>query len=724
MKRALMIAGFTLLVSLALLSYLPEKTQWIPAIIFLILGLISLIFRKIEYVKYIAFVLILVAVSGFSLTVSDYIATNNLTEHNEEESYFSGYVESVYTDGFVLKSELDGEIRAVYVKTEDASDLPIGRACRVVGELTATSDMSLNDARFYKSKGCFLVCDAKRAYAIKDSLIEYIPKFLKPIWELREKLIWHCEEYFDTDISGLMKAVLLGDKSEVTAKLEDDFKTSGLSHYIALSGQHTSIIAVSIFFVLKGINRRFAAIVTTISMLFYIFLVGLSFSVTRAGIMAMITYIGMAFFLRSDALNSLGISIIAILAFNPYSAADISFQLSVVATIGIIVISPYIDKYLEKILSKVHPKLKLKKLRNLLAITLGANIFLIPYYIFSFEEISLISPITNLVAGLLMSLPIVFGSIAIVLSTIPNTYLFFLPFKIIAEFSLRAIVAIAKCFSAIPFSSVICDQIFVKTWFIGTAVALVCLYFLGNKKFGKLAILLSLTSLFSMILCYNLINKDKIVVSVCNSYGGTSAIITDNNSCTVVANKTDDFLLYKIEKEVTVSGNNEIDLMIVAENKKTIELLDFLDKVDVKMLVYASGEIPQDDIDLLSKKVDNFYNHSMIDIKAGERMNYLLRRDSENNALFLMQLDDISITLNSGNFDLSSSYDEFRGINMFIIGNECPVGIEHFQPEEIFLTSKEAAREIYKKIHFVSENINFYDNQTLIISKNKYKCLN
>ena len=81
MKRALMIAGFTLLVSSALLSFLPETTQWIPAAFFLFFGILTLFFAKKGNIKYISFILIVIAVSGFSLILTDCIYTNNLSEH-------------------------------------------------------------------------------------------------------------------------------------------------------------------------------------------------------------------------------------------------------------------------------------------------------------------------------------------------------------------------------------------------------------------------------------------------------------------------------------------------------------------------------------------------------------------------------------------------------------------------------------------------------------------
>ncbi len=724
MKRALMITGFTSLVSLALLSFLPEKTQWIPAAFFLFFGLVFLLFKKFKSVKYIALILITISVSSFSLWISDCISTKNIEEYNGKERIFSGYVESIYSDGFVLKSKIDGEIYSVYIKTDDTDAFQNGNACRAVGVLITTANMKFSDARYYKSRGCYLVCSPERAYVIKDEGIKYTPKFLKSIWDFREKLLLTCDNIFSEDMSGLMKAIIMGDKRDVPDKIEDDFLTSGFSHYTALSGQHTSIVAALIFFLLKGINRRFAAITTAVSMLFYVFIVGMSFSVTRAGIMAVITYIGMAFFLRSDGLNSLGVSIIVILMFNPYSAADISFQLSVAATIGVIIISPRLDNFFEKLLSKIHPKLKLTPLRRSLATTLGANIILIPYYIFLFEKISLISPLSNLIAGQIMSLPIAFGTPAILIAQIPYVNILAFPLKIIAELSLRLIVIIAKYASLVPFSSVIADQIFVKLWFIGTILAISCIIIFGNKKIIKLSVILSLTSLFSMILCYNIVNKDNLTVSLVSSYSNASVIITDKDSCTVVANKTDDFLLYRIEKELISYGKDEIDLMIIGENEKSIELFEFLDDVNVKTLVYGYEKLYSQEIDIISEKVDKFYNNSQLDIKVGERMNFIIRNDKDKNSIILMKLDEVYISLNLGNYDLMNSYQEIRDIDIFVVGNECPVGIEHFNPSEIFLSNKENAREIYKKIYLLSDNIRQADKQTIIINKNRYKLLN
>ena len=723
MKRALMIAGFTLLVSSALLSFLPETTQWIPAAFFLFFGILTLFFAKKGNIKYISFILIVIAVSGFSLSLTDYISTNNLSEHGED-FIFSGYVSDISTDGFVLKSEIDGKVRSVYVKEKVSEEFQIGKACRVVGELTQTCDMDLSDARYYKSKGCYLVCSPKRAYTIKDTSISYIPKLLKPIWELREKLIWCCEEYFDADVSGVLKAILLGDRRDVPNIIDDDFETAGISYYIVLSGQHTGIIAAALFFVLRGINKRFAAIITACSMLFYIFLVGLPPSVVRAGIMVMITYIGIAFFLGSDSLNSLGIAVLVILLVNPYSSADVSLQLSVVATMGILIISPRINDRLMGLLSKIHPKLKLSLLRKYLITTLSANIALIPYYVFLFDKVSLISPLTNLVVGPIMGIPISFGTLALILFSLNSPGFVFIPVKWIAENALRIIISVSKYVSNFPFSSVASDKTFLKIWVVGTALSLFCLFFLGNKKVIKLAVILSLTSLFSMILCYNVLNKENITVSFCNSYVGTASVVTDKNSCVVIANEVDDFILNSVRKKINSNGKKKIDLMIVAKSHYKEDLLGFLEECEVKNLVYISDDFSEVDTGELCQYVDTYYNNSNIDLSVGQRMEYIVREDDNGNVILYMKLDDVKFALNFGEFDLMYTYNDINDINMFIIGEECPLGIEHFNPEEIFLTNEETARTIYKQIHFITDEINFLENKTILINKNKYKCLN
>jgi competence protein ComEC len=137
---------------------------------------------------------------------------------------------------------------------------------------------------------------------------------------------------------GLVRAMVLGDRSEIDAATTEAFKASGTYHVLALSGAQVALLAALLASGLRRLRTGpwIETGATTLAIFAYAGFVGGDVPIARAAIMAAAVLLGRALEVDSDASNLLGFAAIVLLAFQPSSASDVGFQLSFGATLGIL----------------------------------------------------------------------------------------------------------------------------------------------------------------------------------------------------------------------------------------------------------------------------------------------------------------------------------------------------------------------------------------------------
>jgi len=220
--------------------------------------------------------------------------------------------------------------------------------------------------------------------------------------------------------SALLSAIILGEKSEIDNHTRELFSQAGVSHIIAISGMHIGIISLLIFWSLIyiGVGRQKSFKFIILFLIFYLLLIGFMASAVRAVIMGLILMYGYKEGRLSSSARALIFAAGFLLLLNPRLLRwDVGFQLSFLATLGIIYFYTVFDKWLKKIPEKI---------RAILAVTLSAQILTLPLVFYYFNIVSFISLITNIlilpilpvlmVLGLLfISLGFIWSKIAVVL---------------------------------------------------------------------------------------------------------------------------------------------------------------------------------------------------------------------------------------------------------------------------------------------------------------------
>lgn len=279
----------------------------------------------------------------------------------------------------------------------------------------------------------------------KITLIDNHHTFLNEVQIFSKNTADRIRSLIGGDEGHVASAITLGDKSGFSDNLRDIFSKSGISHIVAVSGMHMSIIVVFLFLLMSKlrVNYKIRNIVTLVFVIIYMALTGFSPSVTRAGIMAIFMLVSAIVDSKYDALTALFFSAALLLIANPYLICSASFLLSYLAFLGLLVLAGPIKN---RITVGFIPDF----LKQILASSIAATVFTLPATVLIFGSISTYSLFTNLI--ILPFVSIIFGAviIALILSLIygPAGILF----GFIAKLLIKTLLTVASGISLLPYS--------------------------------------------------------------------------------------------------------------------------------------------------------------------------------------------------------------------------------------------------------------------------------
>ncbi len=167
---------------------------------------------------------------------------------------------------------------------------------------------------------------------------------------LRRMLSARLDLLAGKDAKGLPSALLFGEKSYLSDEVRRDFSRAGISHLLAISGLHVTLL----FGLLDGllrllrVSKKFRAVLLASGAVGYLILLGFPPAATRATIMLGVTYLSYLLSSRADPLTSLGLSGALIVAVTPYAVADAGFWMSFLATLGLVTVMPLVWEWLNR----------------------------------------------------------------------------------------------------------------------------------------------------------------------------------------------------------------------------------------------------------------------------------------------------------------------------------------------------------------------------------------
>lgn len=213
--------------------------------------------------------------------------------------------------------------------------------------------------------------------------------------------------------TAVMQALTVGVKSNLDYQTKQNYRASGTSHLLAISGLHIGIIFAILNFLLRGLNfvpnsHIFRSIAIILFLWGFAVISGMSPSVLRAVIMFSLFQIGMMLN-RQNSINTLLVSAFILLVVNPNYLFDIGFQLSYLAMVGILTL-------FRPIYSLWCPRNKvLNALWQVTLVSFAAQIFTAPLVAYTFGQISVIGLGVNLIVWI--TTPVIIASTIVYIIT-------------------------------------------------------------------------------------------------------------------------------------------------------------------------------------------------------------------------------------------------------------------------------------------------------------------
>jgi competence protein ComEC len=456
--------------------YYPRQLGNSALLIFFLLPLIMLVlYYRHPKIPVAALALIFFA-GGLYLTG---LKLSQLNETNLSGKNFSGVAE------ILREPEISGRMQNIAAEIKDPKSLKILIAtnayqkysygdklnvdCRL--EVPQNKDASF-DWRMYLAKEGML-------YECRNPEMEKVSGggnfFYTGLIGMKNKFEENISRLIPAPESGLLLGLLIGGSDQLSKGIRDNFSQTGLTHIVAVSGYNVTIIAeyLMILGIFIGLWRGQSFWFAATGIFVFVIVTGLSASAVRAGIMGILLIWAMKNGRLANAQNAILFSAAVMLFKNPLLLRwDVGFQLSFLATLGIVYFYPFFQNYLVK-------KNKAAGLLEILFLTLSAQIFVLPVILFNFHKLSLISPLANLLILPIIPLTMLLGFLAISAGIILKplgillSWIAYLPLKY--ETMIVNFLAGLK-YSAVEFNLTWRGVVF---WYV---LLLISLRYLGRKK--------------------------------------------------------------------------------------------------------------------------------------------------------------------------------------------------------------------------------------------------
>jgi len=191
--------------------------------------------------------------------------------------------------------------------------------------------------------------------------------------------------------AGLVNGILFGVRSQFSKDFYEALITTGTVHIVALSGQNISILIQAVSQMTLIFSRKISILLTIAAIVGFVWFVGIDPPVVRAAIMGSLTLIATYFGRRNISLLGLIFSALIMLIVYPAWAFEVSFQLSFLASLGIILFGRF---------QQISEAMSLRKqvqteITNSFRTTIAAQLATLPVLILVFRQISLVAPLSN-----------------------------------------------------------------------------------------------------------------------------------------------------------------------------------------------------------------------------------------------------------------------------------------------------------------------------------------
>ncbi len=316
-----------------------------------------------------------------------------VTGHVYSDPYQNDYGSYVYLlDGVTVEGESGGNVK-LYVPVELNVDIACGDVVETVAEVEYPRGVrnpgGFDDRLYLLSQGVEL-----KAYAQSAKITGFQSSPAVAMVHTRQYVSTVMDRVFEADVAPVAKGLLIGDTRGIDDEAAQDFRNTGMTHVLSVSGLHAAILiaAVYTFFRIIRLGRTPRLIGALVFIAGYTFIAGMPPSMVRAAIMASVVLLHRHFGRQSDTLNGLALAFIASLLISPLELFSAGFQLSFGAVFGMLTLGWQMARWLRKKLPT-----KLDKLGEAVSASAGATAGTLPVLASAFNRVSVFSLLLNLV---------------------------------------------------------------------------------------------------------------------------------------------------------------------------------------------------------------------------------------------------------------------------------------------------------------------------------------
>ncbi len=405
------------------------------------------------------------------------------------------YVLHVY-DVYEEKKSYDADfyIKIVHRKTAETKMYQYKDVLTVSGSMHIPADaMNLggfNYRRHLRAQGIVAICYVSDEQVFKEPTVGRTHLLKDIALVIRRQVTQTIDRFLPMQQGQLLKAVLVGERQGFSQDMRDTFALAGIAHLTAVSGMHIAIFLLAITFLLKRlqINIYIIQCLNIFFAILFIFVTGATPSVVRAGLMVIIFCIAYLINREPDALTALFLAALIMLFHNPMLLMHVSFQLSFCATFMLLTFYKPLYTWLSHLYTTKAPTYLVDKSKKavligavkILVASITVQIGTIPIMAYHFNQISLVSVITNVLVIPLM--PVLFaggmilcvvGNIHVLLGIFVGGFLYTV---------LSFIMRVSEIFSSLAFAGVYVASPSIMTVLIYGIICMIAYCFISDKK--------------------------------------------------------------------------------------------------------------------------------------------------------------------------------------------------------------------------------------------------
>ncbi len=485
--------------------------------------------------------------------------------------------EIVYSEEYesVAKAKTNSENKNFKILLSvDNNKIAVGDKIKATFKIRSLYDSKYgySESEHYMDERIFLCAETEK-YEVISSDNFVLGAFFRRINSFLVKIV---NESVNSDTASLISAMLLGNRDALGDNVSRDFSRLGISHILALSGIHLSLVTAmaSTFFSAIQMPKKPRYVLLILMILTFVCITGFSRSALRAGIMLILYYTMLLLGDTSDGATALFASASLICLFDPYSIFSLSLLLSFTAMLACICAGA-LTKH-ERKLYRIRPK-RFRAVIYTLITSVAVMLLTLPIVFIRFGGVSIFAPVFNIVFVPLLTILLYLSPFVLILGKIPYvSYIVKYPAEILTKFVLFLTGNISKSdFLSISFSSDL-QLIGVYVILIGMLLAII----LSKKrlKISVITVVLGVLIFAGTTTYVSILRNNQITINDYSAINGDITTVESKNEIMVLSSAMHNTGIARESADFATSlGYSDIDTYVFTDYSHNI--VNAVDKV-------------------------------------------------------------------------------------------------------------------------------------------------